>query len=223
MARGRLKSCFGACNFLNVWSARLTWLHSSVKGKILLPHFWENLLTMLLCLNNHVLLHLMGFLPDGESIARCALTSKRIYELTMANVGVDVEQDAVWEILDRKLDTMTSKPKGPNARDRVCRFAAASLFAKKMEALAPAHHYSLKENSCPGCCEFPDAPEERDDICDLCEEERAERLVFFVRLSVAGNFIWEGFLSSQYGGNGSVYLTLPGDADLRPALKQWTN
>lgn len=185
---------------------------------------------MLLSLDNHVLLHLMSFLPDAESIIRCSRTCKRIHDLTtMEEEPNDDEEQTVhvWEALDRKLNKMVGKPETSTARDRVRRFAAASNFAKKVEALAPAHHYSLKEHSCPGCSDFPDAPKRRDDLCYLCEdqekdEERSKNYQtafapsrFFVRLTVDGKFIWEGFLSARYGGNGSIYLTLAGEADFQ--------
>jgi hypothetical protein len=62
-----------------------------------------------------------------------------------------------------------------------------------MEALGASHHYSLQEIADPYA-----------DHDALCLEENTK---LFVRLSVKGSLVWEGFLlSSLHCSNGTAYL-----------------
>jgi hypothetical protein len=81
---------------------------------------------MILTLDDDVLTHLLGYLSEGETIIRCALSCKRIWVLVMTTRGTGNAQNQVWTHLDRVLTARIGRPEITcgAARDRVCRFAA---------------------------------------------------------------------------------------------------
>jgi hypothetical protein len=190
---------------------------------------------MILTLGDDVLTHLLGYLSDGETIVRCALSCKRIWVLVMTTETTGNGENQVWKHLDRALAARIGRPEISNgaARDRVCRFAAASLFAQKMEALAFEHHYSLLEDSCPGCNCFPDTPDHTGfkEFVNVQSKGKSKghtrhdqiTSTFFVRLSVDERMIWEGFLVGSLSDREIIHLRLPQREDLRPALESWTD
>jgi hypothetical protein len=132
------------------------------------------------------------FLDDPVDVIRFSQASKKLYQL------VDTTKD-IWENLDAQL-IECGKPDSSTARDRVLRFASGRVYAKRMEALAPAHRAMLLDKACRGCTAFPNA--------EGCDDEEAHDRdgphKMFVRMNLPDRLLFEGFLKHSYGSNGDI-------------------
>jgi hypothetical protein len=134
------------------------------------------------------------FLDDPVDVIRFSQASKKLYQL------VDTTKE-IWENLDAQLKEC-GKPNSSTARDRVLRFASGRVYAKRMEALAPAHRAMLLDQACRGCTAFPNA----DGYWDEENEDRDGKNKMFVRMNLPDRLLFEGFLKHFYGSNGDISL-----------------
>ncbi len=142
-------------------------------------------------LDDPILRKIIAFLPDPETVCTLGGCCTRLQNLVK---GETVIWDRFLEqipILARPFELNLDR----TAKEIVLRFSSARLFASRMERIAPLHRVMLGQgNYCQGCIAFPDA-EGYSEGYELACEERGD--VFFVRYSVRGSLIWQGFLPSR--------------------------
>lgn len=161
-----------------------------------------------------ILQTIVRLLQDPQSVCRfgaTCTTMKRVVD------GLNVNEEnnnnmavtsSIWDaflerIPQRARPILWDGAEPRSSREDVLRFASASLFAERMEILAPQHRVMLGEGQyCSGCSTFPDAV----GCTSQYIEEVGGDVEYFARYSLNGSLLWQGFLKHRFCGNGDIQL-----------------